>query len=169
MRRPAETYSADSAQSRRSARLWKAARQGGLFFGVAGDGGRNRIDVWRAVAEEIQRTDGYGHPHSGHQWVLDVRTRPLGNEPWHDWFALQGGHRNSRLTPQARYAEYFAFQPVKPVLAAADKDSSARPDAPSTAMDAASSNASAGGKSGKRRPGHGRLPASAYTGCRRCS
>ena len=80
------------------------------------DGGRNRIDVWRAVAEEIQRNDGYGHPHSGHQWVLDARTRPLGNESWHDWFALQGGHRGSRLTPQARYAEYFALQPVKPVL-----------------------------------------------------
>ena len=80
------------------------------------DGGRNRIDVWRAVAEEIQRADGYGHPHSAHQWVLDARTRPLGNESWHDWFALQGGHRGSRLTPQARYAEYFAFQPARPVL-----------------------------------------------------
>ena len=71
------------------------------------DHGRNRIDVWRAVAEEIARDDGYGHPHSAHQWVLDVGTRPLGGEPWHDWFALQGGHRNSGLTPQARYQGYY--------------------------------------------------------------
>ena len=80
------------------------------------DRGRNRIDVWRAVADEIERTDGYTHPHSAHQWVLDVDIRPLGKEPWHDWFALQGGHLGSRLTPQARYAGYFAFQPTKPIL-----------------------------------------------------
>ncbi len=79
-------------------------------------GKQNRIDVWRAVAEELSRVDGYGHPHSGHQWVLDVHTRPLGHEPWHDWFALQGGHRNSGLTPQRRYADYYAFEPTKPVL-----------------------------------------------------
>lgn len=48
--------------------------------------------------------------------MLGVRTRPLGGEPWHDWFALQGGHRGSKLTLQSRYAEYFAFQPTKPIL-----------------------------------------------------
>ena len=80
------------------------------------DGGKNRIDAWRAVAEEIAKADAYGHPHSGHQWVLDVDARPLGKEPWHDWFALQGGHRNSQLTPQARYAGYYAFRPAKPML-----------------------------------------------------
>ena len=76
----------------------------------------NRIGVWRAVAREISRCDGYAHPHSAHQWVLDVATNPLGQEPWHDWFALQGGHRNSGLTPQARYQGYYDFQPTRPVL-----------------------------------------------------
>ncbi len=76
----------------------------------------NRMEVWRAVAEEISRADGYGHPHSAHQWVLDVHDRPLGGEAWHDWFALQGGHRNSGLTSQARYAGYYAFLPTRPVL-----------------------------------------------------
>lgn len=76
----------------------------------------NRMDVWRSVAEEIASMDGYGHPHSAHQWVVDADTRPLGNEAWHDWFALQGGHRNSGLTPQARYAGYYAFRPTRPII-----------------------------------------------------
>lgn len=76
----------------------------------------NRIAVWHAVAREIARSDGYRHPHSAHQWVLDVKTDPLGGEPWHDWFALQGGHRNSGLTPQARYQGYFNFRPTRPML-----------------------------------------------------
>ena len=76
----------------------------------------NRLGVWRAVAREIARCDGYAHPHSAHQWVLDVATDPLGHEPWHDWFALQGGHRNSGFTPQARYQGYYDYQPPCPVL-----------------------------------------------------
>ena len=81
------------------------------------DGGKqNRIDVWRAVAEEIARVDGYGHPHSAHQWVLNVDERPLAQEHWHDWFALQGGHRGSGLTPQARYAGYYAWRPTRPMV-----------------------------------------------------
>jgi hypothetical protein len=80
------------------------------------DGKDNRIDVWQAVARDIATTDGYGHPHSAHQWVLDVATRPLGHEPWHDWFALQGGHRNSGLTPQTRYKGYYDFSPTRPML-----------------------------------------------------
>jgi len=80
------------------------------------EGGRNRIAVWKQVAEAIARADGYGHPHSAHQWVLNVDERPLGGEPWHDWFALQGGHRGSGLTPQARYAGYYVFRPTKPMI-----------------------------------------------------
>jgi hypothetical protein len=76
----------------------------------------NRIAVWHAVAREIAARDGSGHPHSAHQWVLDVATRPLGQEPWHVWFALQGGHRNSGLTPQDRYRGYWDFQPTRPLL-----------------------------------------------------
>ena len=76
----------------------------------------NRPEVWQAVAREIDRADGYRHPHSAHQWVLDVATRPLGEEPWHHWFALQGGHRNSGLTTQARYAGYQRFEPRRPLI-----------------------------------------------------
>ncbi len=76
----------------------------------------NRPAVWKAVAEQIARDDGYHHPHSAHQWVLDVDVDPLGQEPWHTWFALQGGHRNSGLTPQARYRGYCEYQPTRPVL-----------------------------------------------------
>jgi hypothetical protein len=76
----------------------------------------NRLGVWRAVARAIARCDGYGHPHSAHQGVLDVDTAPLGPEPWHGWFALQGGHRNSGLTPQARYRGYYEYRPARPIL-----------------------------------------------------
>ena len=78
----------------------------------------NRIAVWKEVAQEIATNDGYRHPHSGHQAVVDVATRPLGNEPWHTWFALQGGHLNSGYTTQARYAGYYHFQPTRPVIEA---------------------------------------------------
>ena len=44
------------------------------------------------------------------------RTRPLGHEPWHAWFALQGGHRGSGLTPQARYAGLLQLPAHQPVL-----------------------------------------------------
>jgi hypothetical protein len=76
----------------------------------------NRIEVWREVARVIEANDGYKHPHSGHQWVLDVTTSPLGQEPWHDWFALQGGHLNSGLTPQKRYKGYYDFTPTRPMI-----------------------------------------------------
>ncbi len=80
------------------------------------DRGRNRTEVWNAVAAEIALRNSYRQPHSGHQWVVDVNVRPLGDKPWHTWFALQGGHRNSGLTPQSRYAGYYHFKPLKPVL-----------------------------------------------------
>jgi hypothetical protein len=76
----------------------------------------NKMSSWLEVTDEIERNDGYQHPHSGHQWVLDVNERPLGNYSWHDWFALQGGHRGSGLTPQARYAGYYNFLPTKPMI-----------------------------------------------------
>ena len=76
----------------------------------------NRMSAWQSVARAIAGCDGYGHPHSAHQWVLDVATRPLCHEPWHDWFALQGGHRNSGLTPQVRYKGYYDSAPTRPIL-----------------------------------------------------
>ncbi len=76
----------------------------------------NRPAVWRAVAEQIARDDGYRHPHAAHQWVYDVDVAPLAQEPWHTWFALQGGHRNSGLTPQARYRGYYEHRPTRPML-----------------------------------------------------
>ncbi|MCY2925867.1 MAG: DUF5060 domain-containing protein, partial [Planctomycetota bacterium] len=80
------------------------------------DGGGNRLASWQAIARDIAQADGYRHPLSGHQVVVDVGTLPLGGEPWHTWFALQGGHRNVPLTPQQRYAGYYAFRPTKPIV-----------------------------------------------------
>jgi len=80
------------------------------------NGKNNQIDVWKAVASEVAKADGYRHPLSAHQWVLDVSMRSLGYESWHDWFALQGGHSNVGLTPQARYKGYYDFSPTKPMV-----------------------------------------------------
>ena len=74
------------------------------------------VEIWKRVAAEIDRADGYSHPHSGHQWVIDSKTRPLGNEPWHDWFALQGGHGGNKPQPKSFYKDYWDFTPIKPVL-----------------------------------------------------
>jgi hypothetical protein len=79
-------------------------------------GEAERMEAWIEVAREIHRQDGYGHPHSAHQWVVDVQTRPIAQEPWHTWFALQGGHRGSGLTPQARYKGYYDYQPTRPMI-----------------------------------------------------
>jgi len=45
-----------------------------------------------------------------------MRANPLGHEPWHGWFALQGGHSNSGPTPQARYRGYYDYRPTRPLV-----------------------------------------------------
>ena len=81
-------------------------------------GGRKCNDqaVWERVAAEIARANGHRQPHSAHQWVLGPGERPVWHAPWHNWFALQGGHRGSGLTPLARYKAYRECEPVRPVL-----------------------------------------------------
>ena len=74
------------------------------------------IDYWKAVAAEVGRLDGYHHPNSGHQWVLPADKRPLGNEPWHNWFALQGGHGGNAPQTKNYYKSYWDFRPTKPFL-----------------------------------------------------
>jgi len=74
------------------------------------------LDYWKAVAAEIDRLDGYNHPLSGHQWVLQVDQRSLGHEPWHDWFAVQGGHGGNSPQSKGYYKSYWDFQPSKPFV-----------------------------------------------------
>jgi len=76
----------------------------------------NRQAVWEKAAAELARVNGMDRPHSAHQWVLEPGVRPVWHLQWHNWFALQGGHAGSGLTPQKRYKAYFDCVPARPVL-----------------------------------------------------
>lgn len=74
----------------------------------------NTPEVWRTVAREIHRLDGYGHPLSYHQrwgphttWWKDA---------WHDWGCTQGGHRNVKIRSKKDYMTFWNFTPPKPWL-----------------------------------------------------
>lgn len=75
--------------------------------------GLNTLPVWREVAETIAETDGYHHPLAAH---MDSVGEPMtfGDQPWHDWFATQGGH--GRLRSKHHYAAYWNRRPAKPFL-----------------------------------------------------
>lgn len=77
---------------------------------------KTNVQYWKAIAAEIRRLDGYKHPLSGHQWVVDPYTRPLGSEKWHDYFAVQGGHRGNGAQPKSYYKAYWDYSPAKPFV-----------------------------------------------------
>jgi hypothetical protein len=68
------------------------------------------IPLWQITEIGLESRADHANPYA------DVDIDPLGQEPWHTWFALQGGHRNSGLAPQARYRGYYEYQPTRPVL-----------------------------------------------------
>jgi len=73
----------------------------------------NTLPVWKAVAQTIDANDGFNHPLTAHMdSVGDPKT--FGQEPWHDWFATQGGHGSIRS--QAHYKTYWDYSPTKPFL-----------------------------------------------------
>jgi len=83
--------------------VWITAQEADMNNQVAG--------VWKAVAEEIRRADGYPHPLSYHQRAGATTT--WWDEPWHDWACTQGGHR---LQSQNHYRRFWSRQPPKPWL-----------------------------------------------------
>ena len=72
------------------------------------------VEAWTAAATAFARTNGCGRPVSGHQKV--GRVTLWGGEPWHDWFALQGGHTNCGPRTRVDYEHYWNYQPRKPYL-----------------------------------------------------
>lgn len=75
--------------------------------------GSDTLPVWKAVAETIDTLDGYDRPLSAHMDSVGEPTT-FGTEPWHDWFATQGGHGTIRT--QDHYRAYWDHHPVKPFL-----------------------------------------------------
>ncbi|MCX8128595.1 MAG: DUF4038 domain-containing protein [Clostridia bacterium] len=76
----------------------------------------NNPEVWKSVALLIRRYDGYKHPLSGHMQSLG-EPKTWGNEPWHDWFATQGGHGGtSKIRTKEHYKSYWDYFPRKPYI-----------------------------------------------------
>lgn len=73
------------------------------------------LGIWRAVAATIAEGDGYHHPHSAH---MDSNGEPktFAGEPWHTWFATQGGHAPRGIRTAAHYRSYWDHEPVRPFV-----------------------------------------------------
>lgn len=77
---------------------------------------RTDLDAWRAAAERFAFTNGYGHPVSGHMFPTNPPPAVWGQEPWHDWFAVQGGHTSSGIRTLENFRFYWDYIPRKPFL-----------------------------------------------------
>jgi hypothetical protein len=75
---------------------------------------RTNLDAWRAAAEEFARANGYGQPVAAHMFVGTPTV--WGQEPWLDWFALQGGHTGTGLRSVKDYRFYWQYTPTRPYL-----------------------------------------------------
>jgi len=70
--------------------------------------------IWKEVAKTIDSNDGYKHPLTGH---MSPTKYTWGDETWHTWFAVQGGHGTTRTyCSQALYKGYFNYLPTQPFL-----------------------------------------------------
>jgi hypothetical protein len=70
--------------------------------------------IWKEVAKTIDSYDGYKHPLTGH---MSPTKYTWGDETWHTWFAVQGGHGTTRTyCSQALYKGYWNYLPTQPFL-----------------------------------------------------
>ena len=76
--------------------------------------------IWKEVAKTIDSYDSYKHPLTGHLAVNENYT--WGQETWHAWFAVQGGHGTTRTyRDQAFYKGFWNYLPTQPFLEAEAK------------------------------------------------
>jgi len=70
--------------------------------------------IWKEVAKTIDSFDSYKHPLTGH---MTPTRYTWGNETWHTWFAVQGGHGVTRnFCSQTLYKGYWNYLPTQPFL-----------------------------------------------------
>lgn len=72
------------------------------------------LEGWRGSAEAYAKGNGYGQPIGGH--MFPGRPTVWGEEPWHTWFPLQGGHTGVGPRKVADYRFYWDYEPRKPFL-----------------------------------------------------
>jgi len=76
--------------------------------------------IWKEVAITIDSCDGYKHPLTGH--MAYNSNYIWGDETWHSWFAVQGGHGTSRTyRDQTFYKGFWNYTPTQPFLEAEAK------------------------------------------------
>ncbi len=72
------------------------------------------LEGWEGAARTYAETNGYGQPVGGH--MFPGRPTVWGDQPWHTWFPLQGGHTGVGPRTVADYRFYWDFEPRKPFL-----------------------------------------------------
>lgn len=72
------------------------------------------LEGWRGAAEAYAKSNGYGQPVGGH--MFPGRPTVWGEEPWHSWFPLQGGHTGVGPRTVADYRFYWDYEPRKPFV-----------------------------------------------------
>ncbi len=77
------------------------------------------LSIWKEVAQTIAANDGYQHPLTGH---MSFNKFIWGDETWHTWFAVQGGHGATRTYQnQSFYKGFRDYSPTQPFLEAESK------------------------------------------------
>lgn len=71
----------------------------------------NAFAVWKQVGALVGQVDGYHRPNSAHMQPMeysDPLAQSLDQEPWHQWWCLQGGHGGiERMEPRFFYQSYY--------------------------------------------------------------
>ena len=76
--------------------------------------------IWKEVAMTIDSCDSYKQPLTGH--MAYNSNYIWGNEIWHTWFAVQGGHGTTRTyRDQDFYKGFWNYTPTQPFLEAEAK------------------------------------------------
>ncbi|MBR2860939.1 MAG: DUF4038 domain-containing protein [Clostridia bacterium] len=78
------------------------------------------FDIWRKAAALVGELDGYHRPNSAHMYPMtldDPRAQTLDNDPWHQWWTLQGAHGGyNKLQKRFFYESYYNAEKIKPYI-----------------------------------------------------
>ncbi len=84
--------------------------------------GKTALEVYMEGCALIDELDGYNHPNGTHMYPMpssDERAQKLDAAPWHEWWALQGGH-GRHIREKSFYQSYFlsSLGTIKPYIEA---------------------------------------------------
>lgn len=71
----------------------------------------NAFAIWKMAGALVGELDGFKRPNGAHMHVhpySDPRSQELEKEPWHQWWAVQGGHGGMKNLPTRKY--YSAYR-----------------------------------------------------------